>query len=115
MKAAICILLTAAIACVLYYSLEQPPKVREAKEASMLKFLQFSLYEYREKHDQFPRSIEEGIGKGLLDDFPKDRIDYLKKAMSEGRIQYSFVEAGGFRMRLTTCRQREITMDGFPE
>ena len=112
MKTAIWTLLTSVIVTFIYLSFIEIPKVQEVKEVSMFKFLYSALHEYKETHEHFPRTIEEGIDKGLLDHFPKDRIDYLNNVMSEGRLDYFFLEEGVYRMRLRTCREREFTMDG---
>jgi len=90
------------------------PEVREAKEASMLKFLHFHLLEYGLGHQHYPESLEAAIQDGLLDDFPKGRIEYLESAIGEQRIRYFLSKEGRFSLSLTTCRGREITMEGFP-
>ena len=80
----------------------------------MLKFLHFALIDYEATHDGFPSSIESGLDQGLLESFPKDRIKYFQGAMNEGRLEYSLGEDGGFKIRMTTCRGRELTVDGVP-
>ena len=107
----VALIVIAVVSCYIYVA-RQDPKVQEVREASMMKFLYFYLEDYGAKHGAYPKSIEEGIKNGLLDDFPEDRNRYLQQAMNEGRFDYVFSDTGSFRIQLITNLNREIVYDG---